>query len=207
MNQWKSIRRKSFSKAYVLDEELMRLAKQESSHAFIANPSALLIYTYLVNYIKDFSQHWFHENAITQILDWGCGKGHVTFLLQKAYSNQNTEIISCDVDSSGSAHGDSSFLQNTPIIRTKKIEVVPLQHIYKMPFEDSSFDVVLSMGVLEHVPQDINSLIEINRILKPSGLLFCFFLPYQWQYQERIVIDPHVLRYGANPLSKTHVFR
>ncbi len=186
MIDWKSIRRTSFRQKHTLNEEIMRLAQQEKNHAFLANPPILLIYTYLVNYMQQMAGAWFNPANGLKILDWGSGKGHITFLLQEAYQGTNTEVVSCDIADSELAHDDSSFLQNTPIIRDKNIQVVPLNHAYQLPFSDNSFDVVISMGVLEHVPQDQNSLHEINRILKPNGLLFCFFLPYQWSWTQQL---------------------
>jgi SAM-dependent methyltransferase len=40
-----------------------------------------------------------------------------------------------------------------------------------IPVQDSSFDAVLCFEVLEHVPDPINALAEIARILKPGGKL------------------------------------
>jgi len=41
----------------------------------------------------------------------------------------------------------------------------------KLPFSDKIFDVVLMFDVLEHIPDINNFLSEINRVLKPNGLL------------------------------------
>jgi SAM-dependent methyltransferase len=54
------------------------------------------------------------------------------------------------------------------------------------PYEDGVFDVVLSVGVLEHVPNDLASLAEIKRVLKPGGLFFCFFLPIEFSWTQKI---------------------
>jgi SAM-dependent methyltransferase len=64
--------------------------------------------------------------------------------------------------------------------------IVPLKHIFTLSFENNSFDVVLSFGVLEHVLNDYESLKEIYRILKDKGLFFCFYLPYSFLYTQRI---------------------
>lgn len=47
-------------------------------------------------------------------------------------------------------------------------------------------DVVLSVGVLEHVDNDLESLKEINRILKLGGLFFCFNLPYVFSWTQNL---------------------
>lgn len=43
--------------------------------------------------------------------------------------------------------------------------------IESIPVEDNSFDVILCTEVLEHVPEPIQAIKEISRILKPQGLL------------------------------------
>ena len=42
-----------------------------------------------------------------------------------------------------------------------------------LPWEDSSFDVVVCVDVLEHVKNPRQAIAEIARVLKPGGL-FCF---------------------------------
>lgn len=177
MNQWKKIRNAAFSKDYALNQNLIKLASTEKIHAFLTNPASLYIYTYLLHYIKTFTQHWFGNETI-KILDWGCGKGHISYLLDEIYTRKEARIHSCDIHAKEFAHNDSSFLQKTPLITAKSIDIIPLTHEYLLPFSENSYDIMLSFGVLEHVPNDRESLKKINRILKPNGLFFCFFLPY-----------------------------
>jgi len=92
-------------------------------------------------------------------------------------------VTSCDVTNTGVT---SAFVINSPLYAKAGIEIIQLKHNYNLPFDDSSFDVVLSFGVLEHVPNDIESLKEINRILKQNGLFFCFHLPYTLSYTQNI---------------------
>jgi SAM-dependent methyltransferase len=126
----------------------------------------------------EFSKNWF-KNESLKFLDWGCGKGHISYWLKK----RNLDFISCDVSNTGVT---SAFGINSPIISTANINVVELNHQFILPFKDSSFDVVLSFGVLEHVPNDLESLKEIHRILKNNGLFFCFYLPYKFSYTQNI---------------------
>lgn len=49
----------------------------------------------------------------------------------------------------------------------------------EMPFEDSSFDAVISIAVLEHVKDPWKCTAEIIRVLKPGGDLICC-VPF-WQ--------------------------
>ena len=174
-----ALRRSHFQKPQPLNQQMVDLTLDADSHAFLRNPASQNVYLYLTSYVKAFSEYWFKKSlSELKILDWGCGKGHISYLMRE----MGAEITSCDV------HGadDSSFGQNTPIIEKTSLNVVPLEHPYILPFKDISFDIVLSFGVLEHVPNHLASLQEINRILKPSGLFFCFFLPYYLSWTQRL---------------------
>lgn len=179
-NNFQKLRKDSFKKTFPEDLELKEVVKEYETHKFLANPISQYIYIYLVNYLLSFSKEWFGRDVKSiKILDWGSGKGHITYFLK----NRNVNVISCDILSEAS---DSTFGQEAPIVKQFNIEVVPLEHPYVLPFENESFDVVISMGVLEHVPQDLNSLKEINRILTKKGLFFCFFLPYKLSWTQLV---------------------
>jgi SAM-dependent methyltransferase len=51
---------------------------------------------------------------------------------------------------------------------------------------DKSFDLVVSFGVLEHVPNDLESAGEIRRILKDRGRFYVAFLPYRFSWTQRL---------------------
>lgn len=181
MNQaYSQLRKQTFLEKNDFDFELIELVKDYPSHQFLVNRSGQLIYLYLTQYVKKLSEFYFRKNlSELMILDWGCGKGQVTFLLKKLGAN----LISCDLESDNC---DSSFGQETPILKQLQIPVQPLKHSYKLPFDNNSIDICLSFGVLEHVQEDLNSLKEINRILSPQGLLFVFFLPYVFSWTQNL---------------------
>jgi ubiquinone/menaquinone biosynthesis C-methylase UbiE len=54
----------------------------------------------------------------------------------------------------------------------------------KLPFKKEAFDIVTSIGVLEHVPNDTYSLGEIHRILRPGGIFFVANLPNKYSMSE-----------------------
>lgn len=85
--------------------------------------------------------------------------------------------------------------------------------IQKMPFTDNTFDVVLCNHVLEHVADDIASMKEIARVLKPGGFAIMqvpFFHPVpEKTISDAAITDPrmrekmfgqddHVRRYGKD---------
>jgi SAM-dependent methyltransferase len=174
------LRRSAFREQPPLSDHLLQLASQDASHAFLTNPAAHQIYVYLARYVARAIRLWFPVSGVTpRVLDWGCGKGHFSLLLKE----QGLSPVSADRVGDG---GDSAFGQSTPIVDGAGLKVVPLEDDVRLPFADQSFEVVLSVGVLEHVPSDTASLAEITRVLAPRGLFFCFFLPAKTSWTQRL---------------------
>ncbi len=177
---YKKIRKKSFLTTIPHNNQLDELVRDYPSHRFLINNASQNTYNYLTEYVVNFSQEYFLKDiGNLKILDWGCGKGHVTYLMNQ----RGACITSCDIKQDRS---DSAFGQEIPIIDKSKIKVDPLSHPFLLPYDDEQFDVVLSFGVLEHVPDDHASMGELNRILKTGGLLFVFSLPYYLSWTQAI---------------------
>ena len=175
------LRKAIFSKSWPLDEEIRETAATLPSHHFLANPSGQYLYVYLTRFVKALSEkHFGRPFSELSVLDWGCGKGHVSKLIRDLGPRQ---LDSCDILS---ARDDSAFGQEVPLIKQFGIQVRPLEHEYVLPYDSATFDVVLSVGVLEHVPNDRASLAEIVRVLKPDGLFFCFFLPTRLSWTQQV---------------------
>jgi SAM-dependent methyltransferase len=163
------------SEKFIADPYLASVAQRFPSHKFLGGATGL-VYDQQVAAIARLAGG---PPSDVRVLDWGCGKGQNSYLLRAAGFN----VTSCDV--AASTH-DSTFGQATPILEEQSIEVVPLLDPVALPFDDKSFDVVTSFGVLEHVQRDGHSLGEIRRILRPGGLFFCSFLPYRWSWTQRL---------------------
>jgi SAM-dependent methyltransferase len=180
VKELKSIRRTAFSKTFEYDNGIEKITDtSDKNYSFLLNPVVQNIYKYQIQYIYEFSRKILEKNDI-KYLDWGCGYCPVSYWLKELGEN----VISCDV----------GVKRNWNMIKSKTaIEIMLLEHEYKLPFEDNSFDVVLSFGVLEHVPNDKESLKEIYRILKPNGLFYCLYLPYTLSYSQRIHLRGHYI--------------
>ena len=102
-----------------------------------------------------------------KVLDVGCGSGNLT-LTAKKY-----------VGSSGAAYGIDAAPEMIEVARQKaKRSPYPANFevglVEKIPFEDATFDVVISRLVIHHLPDELKrrGFIEIFRVLKPGGLFF-----------------------------------
>ncbi len=146
-----------------------------SDYDVITKPSSQLTYQFMADYISNVAPNLLKKDLNDiRILDWGCGKGHVSYLLSKKGAK---EITYCEVD-------NYPHRQLWP--QNKTLKYVPLKHDWQLPFKDSDFDIVLSVGVLEHVPFDYKSLEEISRVLQPKGVFMCFNLPSSMGWIHRV---------------------
>jgi len=173
----REIRLAAFRHRYELDTGLSDLVKDDPSFAFVRNPAGQLVYLYLAAYVAEAAAYWCElPVADLKVLDWGAGRGQASFLLERL----GVRTTMADVVSDG---GDSTFGESALLAGR---DVVPLTHGSNLPFQDATFDVSLSFGVLEHVEDDVGSLAELHRVTKPGGLLFIFFLPQFLSWTQRV---------------------
>lgn len=126
--------------------------------------------------------------ARPEVLDWGAGFGQLSYLL----AGRGLDVTSYDVGASGVAP-----LPICPAMAIRRDE-----HPSRLPYPDGRFDVVVSCGVLEHVPDHDASLDQIHRVLRPDGLFLIYNLPQRFGYTEFVVRAfglgyTHERRYGV----------
>jgi SAM-dependent methyltransferase len=91
------------------------------------------------------------------VLEVGCGEGRgIDLVLPKARSYSAIDKIEDVIDKLRRKYPTGKFLSGN---------IPPLG-----PFEDNSFDVVITFQVIEHIQDDVDFLKEIHRVLKPGGL-------------------------------------
>ncbi|HEX4440782.1 MAG TPA: class I SAM-dependent methyltransferase [Thermoanaerobaculia bacterium] len=107
------------------------------------------------------------------VLDWGCGDGHFSYFLLRA----GHSVVSYSLQ-----HPPKVLRQLPPELARRSTYVQGrIDEPTRLPFPDSEFDAVASVGVLEHVREtggsEDGSLREIRRVLKSGGRFLCFHLP------------------------------
>jgi SAM-dependent methyltransferase len=110
------------------------------------------------------------------VLDWGCMHAPDACLIRLEFGDR-AMLHGCDFY----APGDFNVFHESA-----RLEYTQLSHFYQLPYASDFFDVVISSGVLEHVPNDFESMKEIYRVLRPGGRFIVTFLPNTLSYTERL---------------------
>ncbi|MFA5629223.1 MAG: class I SAM-dependent methyltransferase [Dehalococcoidales bacterium] len=108
----------------------------------------------------------------SDLLEIGCGTGAVSKYIAETYDGN---IIGLDID-------DKQIQENLKKIKNRPNLKFIVADALELPFEDNSFDVVLSFGVLHHIDGWQKALAEVNRVLRPGG----YFIGAEVIYPEAI---------------------
>lgn len=104
------------------------------------------------------------------LLDAGCGEGFVVDHLHR--HNPELKITGIDVSEAAVEYARANFGESGRF-RTGSV--------YKLPFSDKSFDVVLCSEVLEHLDDPTAALLELKRVARTHVLITVPLEPYfQW---------------------------
>ena len=135
-------------------------------------------------------------------LDWGCGEGHFS-----AY------LLSHGMQVVGLTLNDDTLLA-APLAKKYPSQyelVADATAVRTLPFPDAHFDLVTSIGVLEHVREtggnEADSLREIVRVLKPGGLFLCYHFPNRYSWIEAITRHikskhNHIYKYSRREMNQ-----
>ncbi len=114
-----------------------------------------------------------------RILDVGCGTG-----LNLQYLGRY-----------GDAQGVDMSPEALDFCLQRGVESVVLHTAERLPFKDSTFDLVTAFDVIEHIEDDLSALAEFHRILKPGGHLLVYTPALPWLFDEHDRLVHHKRRY------------
>lgn len=110
------------------------------------------------------------------VLDLGCGEGrHVI----SAYYEADVHSIGVDLSLEDLQTTREKFEEFSEPDNGAKSFGLASANALELPFADDTFDKVICSEVLEHIPDYLGALREIERVLKPGGL-FCASVPRHW---------------------------
>ena len=161
-------------------EELLALQAEEPTHNLSQFRSLISAEQYQRLY--QLTQQYLALGST--ILDWGCGNGHFSYFLLRSHYKTHGYAFEDFYFRSVLEPLGYQFLQGN------------LAEAIALPYADQQFDGVLSVGVLEHVREtggnELASLKEIFRLLKPGGYFICYHFPNQFSWIDAIAaLIPH----------------
>jgi SAM-dependent methyltransferase len=122
--------------------------------------------------------------AHARILDAGCGSGR--FMVDLAKRGEVTGVELSDT--------------SVALARQRGIGEVVAGSVLEMPFADASFDLAVSLDVVEHLEDDVAALRELRRVVAPGGALLVTVPAYQWLWSGHDEINHHHRRYTRRTL-------
>lgn len=122
--------------------------------------------------------------TIKKVLEIGCGVGTVAAFLNDKHG---MSVVAIDADPEQVDIADSRYKDLENLVFRQADATV-------LPFEDTEFDLVLSMNVFHHISDWGRGLSEVSRVLKPEG----FFIFHDFAYSKliKMVFRPIARNYG-----------
>ena len=138
------------------------------------------------------------QNGHTKALDAGCGSGRWS-----KYLSSKVGFIEA-IDPSSAVFSAANLLKGISNIRISQAS------IENIPFEDNSFDLVFSLGVLHHIPDTNKAIKQCVRKVKPGGY-FLVYLYYNfdnrgWVFKSIFKITHFIRKVVSKLPAKIKVF-
>jgi SAM-dependent methyltransferase len=124
--------------------------------------------------------------AEPRILDAGCGSGRFMVELAKLGTVTGVELSDTSVS----------------LARQRQLGEVVEGSVLEMPFPENSFDLAVSLDVIEHLEDDLAALRELRRTVAPGGALLVTVPAYQWLWSGHDEINHHHRRYTRRSLQR-----
>jgi len=138
------------------------------------------------NIVQQLIKNKIGTKDITDILDIGCGTGKLMEELSR-YGNVY------GIDTSGKA---LNYCKKRGLVNVYKCELGK----QKLPFKSDKFSIVTCLDVIEHIEDENDVLLEINRVLKPGGHLVITVPAYQFLFSYWDQLLHHKRRYTTRNL-------
>jgi len=121
-----------------------------------------------------------------RILDAGCGSGRNMLELARL----------------GTVTGIEMSETSVALARERSVGEVIAGSVLDMPFADDSFELIVSLDVIEHLEDDLGALREFRRAIAPGGTLLVTVPAYQWLWSGHDEINHHHRRYTRRTLQR-----
>lgn len=103
-----------------------------------------------------------------RVLDVGCGEGRHSW---EACKRNDCLVCALDIDPANLKKAHYALYAMEQEGETRGEWLLARSTITRLPFKDASFDKVICSEVLEHIPDDVQGIRELVRVLKDDGTL------------------------------------
>jgi SAM-dependent methyltransferase len=124
--------------------------------------------------------------ARARILDAGCGSGRN--MIELAHH--------------GTVTGVELSATSVALARERDAGEVIEGSVLEMGFAADSFELAVSLDVIEHLQDDLGALRELRRVVAPGGALLVTVPAYQWLWSGHDEINHHHRRYTRRTLER-----
>lgn len=159
-------------------EAYLEMATAESFHWYFIGRRSI---------IKTLLLETISKNTRIKILEIGCGTGGNLDLLNNFGEVKATEC-----------NDEARTIAINKTNSRYKIKYGLLPNM--LPYEGEKFDLICLFDVLEHIEEDCNSLIEINKLLEDDGRIILTVPAYQFLFSEHDKYLHHKRRYSKKAL-------
>lgn len=125
-----------------------------------------------------------------KILDFGCGTGNLLSLLMERFPQH--KFVGADT----SLEGLEKTLELNPLLQIVQIKLDNDTPTIELPME--SFNLIICSEVLEHIDNDIETLILLYKLMAPGGKLICTVPAGPMSYFDKFI--GHHRHYTRNSL-------
>ena len=115
----------------------------------------------------------FNPAAPAKVMDFGCGRGQLVHALSKL----GFDTYGCDI---------TAYWLGDHLPISEGLSTISLSP-YRLPFDENTFDFVISTSVLEHAQNKEDCFREIHRVLRPGGYSMHLY-PGKWY----LPYEPHI---------------
>lgn len=134
--------------------------------------------------VLDVALDGLHLSPGARLLDAGCGSGRNMVELQRYGQVTGIELSRPSVQAA----------------RERQVGEVLEGSVLDMPFANDSFELAVSLDVIEHLEDDVAALRELRRVVTPEGRLLVTVPAYQWLWSRHDVVNHHHRRYSRATL-------
>ncbi|RYD03376.1 hypothetical protein N752_20180 [Desulforamulus aquiferis] len=141
---------------------------------------------------------------------WYKGRREIITKLLAPYLSSDLHILDAGCGAGGTMEAMSKYgsvlgidISDEMVEHCQKVGLPASCHsIMELPFKNDTFDIILCLDVLEHLPDEIKALEELKRVVRPGGVIAISVPAFSWLWGKHDDLNEHFRRYNYGMLEK-----